>query len=124
MVTFWLSSLNASWSGDGKKSVMILTGPMGSAVYFVFLLIDCFSLPPISRADDPDHISPIRESDRHDPVVNPPETVESLFRLTMRQVLGDHAPRISKGQLGPREWNVMLSLVLPVLGIVPFKSDL
>jgi len=122
MVTFWLSSLKASWSGEGKKSAMILTGPMGSAVYFVLLLIDCFSLPSISCADDPDYVSSVREPDRHDPVVNQTETVEALFSLTVRQVLGDHAPRISKGQLGLREWNVMLSQVLPVLGIIPFET--
>jgi hypothetical protein len=58
---------------------MILTGPMGSAVYFVFLLINCFSFPPVSCANDTDHVMAIRKSDRHNPVINLAEAVESLF---------------------------------------------
>ena len=79
MVTFRLSSLNASWSGDGKKSVMILTGPIGSAVYFVFLLIYCLSFSPVSCANDPDHVISICESNRQYPFINPAEAVETLL---------------------------------------------
>jgi hypothetical protein len=77
---------------------MTLMGPMGSAVYFVFLFINGFAFPPVAGSNYPNHIMAIRESDRHDPI-NPPEAVESLFGLAVRQILGNHTFRIGKGEL-------------------------
>src|SRR6476469_1561738 len=46
IVTFTPSSRKASWSGGGRKSRTTRTSPMGSLVYFVFVVID---VPPLLR---------------------------------------------------------------------------
>jgi hypothetical protein len=52
IVILTVSSFKASSSGEGRKSEMTLTFPMGSSVYFILAVIYFLSFPPVSGADE------------------------------------------------------------------------
>ena len=72
IVTLTVSSLKANSAGDGRKSFITFTSPIGSSVYFIFPFIDSFSFPPISGAKDPDLGFPICKANSHDSVCDLP----------------------------------------------------
>ena len=83
IVTFTVSSLNASSSGEGRKSVITLTLPNGSSVYFIFLFIYLLSFPPISGTYDSDFVAAICKADCHYSSCNLTETIVSLLFTTV-----------------------------------------
>lgn len=124
MVTLIPSSRKTRSSGRGRKSGTTLRSPRGSSVYLIFSLIDSFPLSPVAGPENPDHVLAVRETDRQDPALHPPEAVMALLLRAVGQVLRDHTRRIREGQLRLRERDSVLSLVRPILRRLPLEPDL
>jgi hypothetical protein len=79
IVTLTVSSFKASSSGDGRKSEMTLTFPIGSSVYLIFSFIDFISFPPISGADYSNFVLSVCKPNRHYPAGDHAKTVKPFF---------------------------------------------
>jgi hypothetical protein len=124
MVTLTVSSLNTSLSGEGKKSGMTFSSPIGSSVYLIFVLINTFSFPPVAGTEYADGTPTIGKADRKDTTANFSEAVKPSFCLTMREIFRDDTLWISKGVLRLGEPHPMLGLIFEILVNVPFETRL
>ncbi len=68
-------------------------------MYFIFVLIDLFSLPPIACAKYAYYVVTVRETHREDAFSNRAKTVVPYFNGTVGMVFRDNATRICKGEL-------------------------
>ena len=57
---------------------------MGSSVYLILLFINLPPFPPISGPKNTDYIFQKSESNRHNPLTNVPDTIESFFLYAVR----------------------------------------
>jgi hypothetical protein len=64
----------------------------------------------------------MREASRQDSHTHSSEAEVASLYPAVRQIVGDHAPGVSKGKLGKGERHPVLLLVLRVLGGIPFGS--
>src|SRR5471030_1601040 len=100
IVTLTPSSRNASSSGRGRKSSMILGRPIGSSVYLILALIELLSFSPVTRAKDPDDAATVGEPHGHHAAPNTPEAVQTSLRGTMRGVLRQETTWVRECGLG------------------------
>jgi hypothetical protein len=100
IVTFTDSSRNANSAGEGRKSGTILTSPIGSSVYFIFVLMYCLAFPPITGSKYSYHIVPISKTYREDTIANLAETVITHFIVAVVHVFSNDTTRIGKDVLG------------------------
>jgi hypothetical protein len=87
MVTLTVSSFNASSSGEGRKSEMTLTFPIGSSVYFILAAIYLLSFPPISGADNSDFVFSVGKPNCHNSTRDPAKAIKPFFTLAMFKIL-------------------------------------
>ncbi|MEQ9023111.1 MAG: hypothetical protein RLN82_10200, partial [Pseudomonadales bacterium] len=57
----------ANSSGEGRNSGTNLNSPIGSSLYLIGLLINCFTSMPVTRADDAYAARSIGESNGENP---------------------------------------------------------
>ncbi len=100
---------------------MTLTFPIGSSVYFILVVIDLFSFPPISGADNSDFVFSVSKPDGHNSARNPAKTIESLFALAMLKILQDDTLMIQESKLCQGKRNSMFFLIKRVFIGIPIK---
>jgi len=124
IVTLTLSSFRTRRSGGGRKSLMTLSFPIGSFVYFILVFINLFPLSPVSCTENSDNITSIRESYCHDPIIDTADAVESSLTTAMTYILSDYTVMIKKSLLGQRKRDMVFELILCVLFLIPLEADL
>jgi len=122
IVTLTLSSFKINCSGGGRKSLITLSSPIGSSVYFILRLINLPPLSPVTRAEDSDYIAAKSEANGQDPVIHPSNTIESAFPTTVGHIFCNNPARIKEGALSSRKRDLMLELVLLILILVPLEA--
>jgi hypothetical protein len=93
-------------------------------VYLILFLIDALASPPVSCAEDPDHVAPAGEPDGDNSIAHLSEAVVALLGATVRKIFRNDAASIRESDLCLRERNAMLLPVGPVLPLVPVEADL
>ena len=122
IVTLTLSSFKINCSGGGRKSLMTLTSPIGSSVYFIFRLINLPPFSPITRAEDPDYITTTCKSHSQDFVIHLADTIEPAFLTAVSYIFCNNPARIKECMVGCGKRDMMLGLVLSILILVPLKA--
>ena len=123
IVTFTVSSLNASSSGEGRKSSTTSTSSIGPALYFLLALIDSLTPSPVAGSKDANDVLSVGEADGHNAVAKVTKAKESLFASrAVSDVSGDDSMRISEGILCFRETDTVLALVLSILPGIPIEA--
>ena len=124
IVILTLFSFATNCSGGGRKSLITLSLPIGSSVYFILLFINLSPFSPVSGTIDTDNIAPVGESNSDDTVVNPAHTVESILTGAMTDIFCNHAVRIKKRTLGYTKRHPMLPLIFSIFSLIPFEANL
>lgn len=124
MVTFTVSSFNASSSGEGRKSATLLTFPIGSSVYLIFSFINFPPFSPVPCANDPNLVFPVSEPNSHYASGHLAQAVKPFFLTAVLKVFKDDTILVEEGKLSQGKGNTMLFLVLLILLRSPFKIRL
>jgi len=98
--------------------------PIGSSVYFIFALINCLTLSPVSGSENSNDSRTMRESERQDTTANLTEAIEPSFFVAVRCICCDRALRIRKCELRLGETDAVLLLIDDVLSRVPIEASL
>jgi hypothetical protein len=121
IVTLTVSSFRASSSGEGRKSEMTLTFPIGSSVYFIFPFIYLFPFPPVSGADNSDFIFSMGKSYGHNSASDSIKTIIPLFLITVFQIFQNDTMIIQKSKLQQGKGDAVFLLIQFVFGGIPLK---
>ena len=93
-------------------------------MYLILALIDSLALSPVARPEDSDHVVAVREADRQDSAVDPPEAVVTFLLRAVGQVFCNQTLGVREGELRFHERDPMLSLVRSILRRFPLEPRL
>jgi hypothetical protein len=103
IVTLTDSSRYANSAGDGRKSETIFISPIGSSVYFIFVLIGCLSFPPVTGAEDANYVVSIGKPYGKNAIFDLAKTIESFFVVAVSHIFSDDTMGVCESILGHSE---------------------